>query len=53
MCNHLARIELDEHGRISFEVFHRHSEAKVVEDEELYLEVVEFGERETADLIAG
>lgn len=49
--NDLARVKLHQHGRVRLEVFHGHSEAKVVEDEKLDLEVVELGKGKSSDLL--
>jgi hypothetical protein len=50
LCEHLAGIKLDQHGGIRLEVLDGHGQAEVVEEEELQLEVVEFGQGEAADL---
>jgi hypothetical protein len=43
LCKQLSGIELDKHGAVSFEFLYRHGKPKVVEKEELELEIVEFG----------
>ncbi len=48
--NDVPSIELDEHGGVRLEVFDGNCKPEVVENEELQLEVVQFGKRKTADL---
>lgn len=43
-------IKLNQHGGIGLQVFHRNSQAKVVEQQELKFEVVQFSQGETANL---
>lgn len=49
-ANHLPRIKLNKHGRVSLEVLHRDGETEIVEEEKLEFEVVQFGKRKPSDL---
>lgn len=48
-----SSVELHEHGAVCFEFFYGDGEAKVVEEEELELKMVELYQRKSADLVAG
>ena len=50
MRNNLARVKLDEHRAVCFNLFDRDRKAEVIEEEELQLKVVELGKRQAADL---
>lgn len=49
-ADHLPRIKLNKHGRVSLEVLHRDGETEIVEEEKLEFEVVQFGKRKPSDL---
>lgn len=35
LCNYLSGIEFDEHGAIRFELFDRHAESEIIQEEKL------------------
>jgi hypothetical protein len=53
LSDDLARIEFHEHGSVRLQVLDGHGQAKVVEEKELQLQVVQFRERKTANLEPG
>ena len=48
--DNFPRVELHQHRGVCLEIFDGNSEAEIIEKEELELEVVQFGERETTNL---
>jgi hypothetical protein len=46
----LAGVEFNKHRAVSLDLFDGHRQAEVVQEKELELQVVEFGEGEAADL---
>lgn len=48
--HHLAGVKLDQHGGVRLQLFHRNGESEVVEHEELQLQVVQLGQRESTNL---
>lgn len=46
----LSSVELYEHRRIGFEIFNGYGETKVVQQEELELEMIQLSKRQTPDL---
>lgn len=43
--NNLPGVKLHKHGCVSLEVFYRNGKSEIIEEEELKLEMVEFGKR--------
>lgn len=50
MRNHITGVELNQHRGVSLQVFDGDGKTEVVEDEELYFEVVELCQRKSAHL---
>ena len=50
MCNDLSCVEFYQHCGICLEVLDRDGESEVIKEEELQLQVIKFGQRETSDL---
>jgi len=48
----LAGIEFNQHGTVCLQFIDRDRKAKVVEEQELQLEMVQFQQRQTADLFS-
>ena len=48
---HFSCVEFDEHGSVGVEVLDRDEELKVVEEQELQFQMVQFRKRQTADLL--
>lgn len=45
-------VEFDQHRAVCFQLFHRYTQSEVVEQEELQFEIVQFCQRQPADLRA-
>lgn len=50
LCDQLSSIEFHQHRAICLKFFHGYRKSKVIKDEELKFEVVEFHEGKTANL---
>lgn len=48
--DHLPRVELDQHGRVGLKVFDGHSKSEVIQEQELKLQMIQFCERQAANL---
>lgn len=51
LSDNLTRVEFNKHCPVGFHFFERHSQAEIVEKEELKLEVVQFYKRQSTDLV--
>ena len=45
-----SRVELDKHGAVCFKLLHRNGQSKIVQEEELQLQVIELCKGKTSDL---